>query len=425
MRKFYILLKKEVKELLTLQVILPLIITALLFMFIGKVVGNEQTKNKQPQDIYLVDMDNSGASALVAGTLSQSNLKVEKTQEEVDTLLHQASSGNKLALIVIPKGFESSVKEGVAEKIKVYTIIRSFSMTSGQSYATLMAAVAAANEAISNVALQQKIPNADPVQLKNLIKPDEFIIVGDRQANVSPNLIMGFVTQQTTFIPIILFFVIVFSSQMIATAIATEKENKTLETLLTAPVSRKAIVISKMMGAGIVALLASGIYMVGFKSYVGGLSGQTQTATADISNIIKDLGLSITPQGYILLGLSLFAGILIALAISLILGAFAEDVKSVAGLTTPIMILVLIPYFLTLFMDINSLPPTLRNITLAIPFSHVFLAAPNLFLHHYAAVVWGIFYQLLWFAAAVIVAAKIFSTDKIVTMKLNFSKKRR
>ena len=51
----------------------------------------------------------------------------------------------------------------------------------------------------------------------------------------------------TIYIPIVLFVAVIFASQMIATAIATEKENKTLETLLSYPVTRTSIVTSKML----------------------------------------------------------------------------------------------------------------------------------------------------------------------------------
>jgi len=50
------------------------------------------------------------------------------------------------------------------------------------------------------------------------------------------------VTQQTLLIPIVLFMVIMMSAQMIAASIAGEKENKTLETLLSTPVGKGALV---------------------------------------------------------------------------------------------------------------------------------------------------------------------------------------
>ena len=44
--------------------------------------------------------------------------------------------------------------------------------------------------------------------------------------------------------------IIIYSSQMVISAIAMEKQNKTLETLLTVPISRTSIITAKMLAAG-------------------------------------------------------------------------------------------------------------------------------------------------------------------------------
>jgi len=426
MRKFFVLLKKEVKELFTAQVIAPLIITAALFFFIGNILDKEQDKANESVSVSVINNDSQNpASITFVQFLTDSGLKINSVSDKTEQdALDQSKKNNDAGLMVIPIGFGQSLTSDQPQKVKVYTFIRNFSMMGSKNYSAMMAAVSKANENISNKIIEANIRGTTPDNLKNPIKPDEFVVVGDKQANISPNLVMGFVSQQTMFIPIILFMVIIFASQMIATAIANEKENKTLETLLTAPVKRNYIVVAKMAGAGLIALLSSLIYMVGFRSYINGLQGG-EKASAEISHVISELGLTLKPESYILLGLSLFIGILVALSISLILGAFAEDVKGVAGLTTPLMIVVLIPYFLTMFLDINSLSPALRYVVYAIPFSHIFMTAPNLFMHQYLPVVYGILYQLLWFVVFVLIAAKIFSTDKIITMKLNFGRRKR
>jgi ABC-2 type transport system permease protein len=125
---------------------------------------------------------------------------------------------------------------------------------------------------------------------------------------------------------------------------------------------------------------------------------------------------------YLLLGASLFMGILVSLAIAMILGSFAEDIKSVQGLITPLMVLVIIPYILVFLVDIASLSPFLQNLVNAIPFTHSFTAAPNLLLKQDSQVYWGILYQLLCFIVFVTIAAKIFTTDRIITLKITFSK---
>lgn len=426
MRKFGILLKKELKELITLQVILPLLVTAVIFGFIGKVLTSQQEKLNAAAAVVVIDNDQSNFSKEVIEVFKQSNLNVVSLNNvSVDETLKDAARQEKKGVIVIPREFETKIETGKPEKLKLYSFVNGFSVTNSKPYSSILLAINNANQLISTALIQSANKTAiAPEVLKNPVQVDESTFANDKIANVSLGQVMTFVSQQTTFIPIILFFVIIFSSQMVANAIASEKENKTLETLLTAPVNRKMIVTAKMMAAGLVALFASIIYIFGFRSYLSGLtSGQGGTAmTAQLSSALRDLGLTLNPQGYLLLGISLFAGILVALAIALIIGAFAEDVKSVAGLITPLMVLILIPYIFTLMLDINELSPALKYLVYVIPFSHVFLAAPNIFLHHYSAVIYGIIYQLVFFAIFVYIAARIFSTDLIVTMKLNFSK---
>lgn len=138
---------------------------------------------------------------------------------------------------------------------------------------------------------------------------------------------------------------------------------------------------------------------------------------------VTQLGLVFSVTDYVLLGLALFFGILVALSIALILGSFAQDTKSAQGIVAPLMLLILLPYFMTMFLDLNTLSPGLKILIYAIPFSHPFLAAPNLMLHKYQNLGLGIGYMALLFVLFVVIAARIFASDKILTMNLNFRKK--
>lgn len=73
-------------------------------------------------------------------------------------------------------------------------------------------------------------------------------------------------------VPIIMFVLIMFSAQMILSAISNEKIDKTLETLLSAPVSRLSVLASKMLAAGVVAALQVVVYMFGMSKMTGGLT---------------------------------------------------------------------------------------------------------------------------------------------------------
>lgn len=423
MRKFFILLTKELRELVTLQLIIPLVLTMGMFLLIGNVVGKQQEKAKGSQEIAILDQDITPTSSTILTILDKANFKVISVTGPLDEAISTVRSGKSNALLVIPKGFQDGIRQGKQQSIQAYSFIRSFSVLSAQNYAAQQVAVSVVNDYFSTQVITQNL-TLDPQIVKNPLKTEDHTVVGDKQAAVNPAAILGFVSTQTTFIPIILFFVITFAAQMIATTIASEKENKTLETLLSLPIGRRQIVTAKMMAAGIVAAVSSIFYLIGFRSYINGLSGSA-TGGESVATAAHQLGLTFTPVSYIYLGASLFMGILIALAIALILGAFAEDVKSVQGLITPLMVLVLIPYLLTMFLDFSTISNAGRLGVYAIPFAHPFLAAPNLFLKNNAFVLYGILYQLVWFVVFVLIAGKIFTTDQIVTMKISLKKRAR
>jgi len=425
MKKFIALVKKEILELLTPQMLVPLVAVVLVFVLIGRVIGGQTAKLNAPQPVAVMDLDNSSTSQAVIQVSAKSNLTVDSyPSQSVEALIAQAKQKNEKVVVVIPAGFEAGIKKLIPQKIEVYNIFQNFSVYGSRTSQSLAGALPAVNDYLSNQFLSQKVPGINSIAIKQPVISDDFTIVGDRQAHISPAAVSGFINSQTYFIPIVLFLVIVFASQLIATSIASEKENKTLETLLSSPVSRKLIISAKLVGAGLVALLTATVYLFGMRSYINGLTGSMSgTGGAASKAAIAQLGLTFSAGDYVLLGLSLFFGILVALSIAIILGSFAQDTKSAQGVITPLMVLVLIPYFLTLFLDISTLSPGLKILVYAIPFSHPFLAAPNILLHQTQNVWYGIAYMAVLFLAFVYLASKIFASDKIFTMKLRLKRK--
>jgi ABC-2 type transport system permease protein len=419
MRRFLVLLKKELIELLTPQIFVPFVITIAVFGLIGNLAGDESDRAAMKR-LAVADRDRSAASESLLAAARKAGFKVVAVSgSSPDEALRSARAQKLSLLLFIPNGFEKQLASNRQARLSLTTVVSDFSMSSAQNSQELKGLVEALNE---SARMNFVTANAPEVSVEAALRPivlEETVVVGDRSARVPVEQVMGFVSTQTMFIPIILFIVLAFASQMIATAVASEKENKTLETLLSMPVDRKAIVGSKMVAAGLVALLGALFYLVGFRYYLNSISGgEFANAASKAGAFVKQLGLVFTVPQYALLGASLFLGILCALAISIILGAFAEDVKSVSVAVTPIMLLVMIPYFLTMFVGIEKLPVAARYLIYAIPFSHPFLASPNLFLHNWNAVVYGILYQAVFFLAALSAAARIFSSDRILTIKL-------
>ena len=429
MKKFFILIKKEVIELLTPQLLVPLLVVVVVFVFIGKVIGSEVSKIKAPQAIEILDFDNSPTSQAVIEIIKKTNFSPNVSLSgSAEEIVASAKSKNEKVALIIPKGFENGINNLQPQKVEVYTIMKNFSIMASVNSQILKAALAAINDGLSNQLMIKANPKINPVAIKQPVLANDFVIVGDKQANVSPAAVAGFITSQTTLIPIILFLVIILASQLIATSIASKKENKTLETLLSSPVSRKFVVASKLVAAGLVALLTAAVYLFGMRYYMAGITGGAiggaGTTDAATQEAIAKLGLTLTTPDYLLLGLSLFLGILAALSIAIILGLFAEDAKAAQGVVAPLMVLVIIPYIFTMFLDVSSLSPGMKILIWLIPFSHPFMAAPNILLGQTASVWYGILYLAFFFVIFVFIAAKIFASDKIFTMRISFRKKR-
>jgi ABC-2 type transport system permease protein len=425
MKKFTNLLLKEIRELVNKQLVLSLLMMMAIFYFIGQMAKTEMKKAAATQKISVMDLDRSELSQGLASSLKTANFAIEWSREEDPeaAVRGAAKRGDTHLLLVIPQGFGESVARFEQKEIVTYTFLRSFSIGGIRKSEILKAVIAATNSYLSDNLLRKKVPDVSPDVLKSPIKTKDFVIVKDKMAEGSASAISGFVYSQGVFLPIILMMVIMYSSQMVISAIAMEKQNKTLETLLTVPIPRTSIVAAKMLAAGIVGLLSAVIYMVGMRSYIGGMVGDARGG-ASVTAVIKQLGLTLTGNGYLLLGISLFFALLCGLAMATILGVLAEDFRSAQSLMLPIMLMIFIPYLLSFFADINSLPLPVRLLVLAIPFSHPFLATPNIMLGHYPAVLYGILYMAVVFLVLVVIAARIFSTDRVLTMKLRWGKKK-
>jgi ABC-2 type transport system permease protein len=427
MRRFRVLLVKELRELLTWQMLLPLAITVVMFGLLGNLVGG-QAPGGVGATVHVVDADKTASSALVSAALEDAGFVVVVSPGTDPAPVAAADSGPGTGIVVgIPRGFGAGLAAHTQQKLATYTVLRSFSFFATRDAGVLKAALDAVNGRISESLIASATGSADPASLRRPIALSEHVVIGARSAVATAEEVMGFITGQTIFIPIVLFVVIMFASSMIASTVASEKENKTLETLLATPIGRGRLVLAKMTAASLIALASSAAYLFGMRYYMDRLTGAMGASVAGTGAgaAIQRLGLTLGIGDWALLFASLFCGILVALAIAVILGAFAENVRSVQALLTPLTVAVMIPYFLTLFIDLDAASPLLRAVVVAIPFTHPFRAAPALLLHDYATVWAGIAYELLWVAAAVFAATRIFASDRILTLRLSRRRSRR
>ena len=426
MNIFYILLKKEIKELVTRQLIFTIAATLLVFHVIGKSVGTHNKASAAHNTIVLLDLDRSALSARVAAAVRAGKTEVKPAGAgEIQSALAAPENISENSFMVIPAGLQAEVTAGRASRIEYYSRFRKDASGLGPAIAAsrIRRTAQAATAEISSWLLERGMPSRTPAFLRDPAPAREFAVVDGHTAEISLSQVIGFIQSQSLFFPVAVFFIVILSAQMIMTAVASEKENKTLETLLSSPLDRRLLVTSKLAASCLIAAALSGAYMLGMRSFMAGvtsLGADPSVAVAAAGPALAQLGLTITSSGYLLIGLSVLFCILCALAVAFILGILSEDVKSIQTMMTPLMMPLMLAYLLPIFIDMSTAHAGIKFLLYAIPFTHAFMAPQNVMMGNISQVVWGIVYQAAVFAAGVALSARLFSGDALLTLRLKW-----
>lgn len=449
--KFGNLLKKELSELITKQAIISMVFVLVLFVFMGQIMGHSMEEGFDTSTLNICIKDDSDFTKNVID-----RIKADETTElnivdiRSDNYYDELERLDLKYVVIIPEGYGDTIvnekKSGqliFASKVSLGFSAAMSSISSSDAVSTIVDH--SADEAMESI---YGLTAEDVSLITSPANTVEFSAANGKSVEVSAAAVSSIVMMESMIAPFAIFFLLLLASQMIMTAISTEKIDKTLETLLSTPVSRMTVLTAKMVAAIISALLNAVFMIVGFGIYMvsimgGAMSGATNGAAnisdlAGMTNVpdagaltdvlstadaISQLGFSLSGMDILLFGLQLFLTLAIGLSISLILGAAATDVKSVQTLVMPIMIAVMIPFFVTMFMDFGEMPIVAKVIMFLIPFTHSYIALTNLLSGDMIMYWGGLAYQIVFFAVCMFLAVRMFTSDKLFTMSFSSENK--
>jgi ABC-2 type transport system permease protein len=415
---------KEIKELVRdPKVLLPMIVIPLvMFPLMGFAIETSMATVEQSigeTSVGLIDQDQGQYALTLQAFMTGSNFSITHFDDvTVDEALEQVQDSNLTSLIIIPSGFSENITEGKTADITVYTPFRGGGIAESTRSSTVNTLLNIFENGILDQRIREGFPKSDAAQILNPINLEDKSIVKGKSADVRPADLFSLMISQTTIMPVGMMTLLIFAMQLAATAVASEKEEKTLETLLTMPINRTMILAGKLTGSIIVALIGAVAYLVGFSYYMNSFTGMGPDVVIDLAAI----GLAPSLASYAILGVSLFMALLSALALAISLSVFAEDVRGAQALVGPLSMLFIVPMIFTMFTDITALPFPLSIILLAIPFTHPMLAANVSFTGNYVGAIGGIAYMAIFTIIVLYVAAKLFGTEKILTAKLKFKR---
>lgn len=424
------IIRKEVRELLTPGSVISVLVMVVLFAGLGGLIGGEvDSAAELPTFGFVVDEDgdyydgwnpydvlcnetNYGAEA------DSKIILMDSAYGDDEAILAEMREKGITSVLALPDAdsFRESMTNGTQVTMKQYYLYEPTGLFGTVSSSVLSSVVSILNTSLSQEIMSSAGTGLDYDFVTNPIVSGtndvSTIVDGEVHTGITPSDISNEITSQTLMIPIVIMIIIMMVGSIVISSMGSEKENKTLETLLTMPIKRTSIVSGKIVAAAIVGLVYGLAYMVGMSIYMGSMTG---TIAGSSSVNLEDLGMSLDILDWFLIMVSMFLAIVCALGICMILGAFAKNYKSAQTMTMPLSILAMIPMFIIMFTGWYGSGGVLQAITFAIPFSHPMMAMQALMYGDMTLVLGGIAYMAVFALVSILITVKLYNSDILIT----------
>ncbi len=405
--KLWVLLWKELLDLardrktLIATVLLPMVSMPLLALTTSYFSG------QQTSIVYLVDEDGSAGclgSYCVNSTEISSKLVslIEQNSPhgmkiEVHMSRREPHSGYDLMVVLLP-GFTRNLTS--LDEVAVVKIAKNIgSSKADQLYGISLSALSSLSEEFSKLKVEY-LANASRLH----VNPDAVLHpVMQLQVFVTPG---GAPTGQkeafrvwsARFLAFALAFIVMPPTVFITDSIAGERERKTLETLLVAPISRRLILTAKLVASSVLGLVAAMADVVGVIVFFMMLGAPMMLEPSLLAVHAGDVALTIFVTS--------------ALVIPIV--SRADTARSAQAASSLITTLAIIIFFAMLAVDIYRLPLYMKAILYLIPYTHSALIVYNYVIGNDFMVIIHASVLLALSLILLMVSYKLFSTEAVI-----------
>ena len=256
------LLKKELSELLNKQMLLGLLVSFILIVMLGFVMTSTVSGTiEESGEVHIIDLDQTDFTGQIVSKLEEKGYTVKKISENqpYEVIL---SEQNWNDAAVLPEGMtDLLLNQQKACQIDSVTALKTTS--------TMSIAFAENNSAdyvisVVSTLLSEMYLTEDMAFLETPVTTTPYTVANGKSVQANSAALVGSLAMFDQLMPLVLFLLIVLTSQTIITAVAAEKTDKTLETLLSSPVPRSVIIGAKMLAALITAFIYAAVYGAGF-----------------------------------------------------------------------------------------------------------------------------------------------------------------
>ncbi len=425
------IMKKEIREMLSPGSVASVLIMVVLFAGLGGLIGGEVEKTAELPTFGIVTEDGYQSEyngvkvewnplAYLYDAYGDKSDRIIILSDRSDSGIIDGMRANGLtSAIVLPTAQQFADGMSNAEKMAVlqYYIYEPSGMFGSVSSTVMSTIVSMLNTDLSKKLIATGGSQQDYSFVTGPLTSSggsiSTIVNGESYSGITPYDISSSVSSQTMMIPLVIMIIITMIGSIVISSMGSEKDNKTLETLLTLPIKRTSIVSGKILAAAVVGLIYGLAYMAGMSIYMNSMTGMISDAAVGVD--LASIGMSLDLTDWALIMASMFLAIVCALGICMILGAFSKNYKSAQTMTMPLSILAMIPMFVIMFTGWYGSGAVLQGVCFAIPFSHPMMAMQSLMNGDMALVLAGIVYMAAFALATILITVKIYSSDILVT----------
>lgn len=382
-----VLVSKEVKELLRDPKIflVMILVPSLMFIVLGESVGYATEKTFQQVlkgvSIAFVDADGGWASDLLYSIAkSAPGAVVERVEasggEARELALGLAVEGRFEIVILVPRGFTENLTTAKPTFVEVYSVMRSLSIASSVKPEIVKGLMEQYRERLVKRWLAQAFPDKDPdVLFQPFEVRSEAIVMGRPVPEEAVAALLG----QSFILFFGPFLLLSISASIAAASIGVEKEEKTLETLLSLPVKRRDILFSKAIATLLVALVGTVSLTLGIAYYMYRITHATVAAVpldgeGEAAPGLQQFGLGdlvgLLGSGAIL---ATFAGIFVSITLvlisSIVVSSLASNVREAQALAGYLWLPLFIPLIVLMLINLGSLGSVGKLAVALLPFA--------------------------------------------------------
>lgn len=411
-----VLALKEIRDLIRdPRIFIPFVLSAIIMPVIGVVISSAMqaaiTQVVAAQTVAVADFDGTGLSRQLILWLSNKGFTaVVLNGSHLEELARKAAEKGASVLLVIEPGFAHALEHGRKPSLTLVQIVADPQLFAVQG----VGLAELAREFVARRLLEGKVSYElvrDPLTLNSTIYMAAKGLLLNR-----PELLTG-LSMAAMLVPLILLSIALVVMQMGATSMAVENEERTLETLLTLPVSNYDILLSKLLGMFAVSLLGTVFQVVGMVAYFYLILAAPLALVREPGQLFN-IELMAAPTDIAFVALSLLISLFFTAAVGLAIGALSKDVRIANTIVGPLSMIFYIPAFFVLFAPSQTLGKGGIVILYTLPITQPIIAARDMIGARLPAeapayLAASLFLSLLF----VYIASKLFSLETIAMLQ--------